>query len=125
MDKGVNKLLFQLSWDNSIAVQNEAVNQLVSYVDLDLTLLLQPLNKSYWDNAARVLFLKGYPIIKSIIPQLLEWIQDLNWPGATIIFELLQSVPKPLLLSYIESSIKKAKLDNDEDWLINLNLLLN
>lgn len=38
----------------------------------------------------------GYPTVAPILPELLEWIQDMNWPVARIIATFLASIGKPL-----------------------------
>jgi uncharacterized protein DUF5071 len=38
----------------------------------------------------------GYPIVAPILPDLLEWLQDGNWPVAHVIGPFLASIGKPL-----------------------------
>ncbi|QVK19002.1 DUF5071 domain-containing protein [Mycoplasmatota bacterium] len=128
LNENINKLLLQLSWNNPKEIQEKAVNELVEMEDLDLTLLLLPLEpfgKCCWENAAKVLYRKEYPKVKDIIPQLFEWLQFMNWPGAYIIVELLKTIPKHILMLSIESTVKVAISEEDEDWLLSLNELIN
>jgi Domain of unknown function (DUF5071) len=39
----------------------------------------------------------GYPAVAPILPQLLEWLRDCNWPVARILAPLLASVGAPLV----------------------------
>lgn len=38
----------------------------------------------------------GYPAVSPILPQLLEWMQDYNWPVAQEIYPFLVSIGEPL-----------------------------
>lgn len=75
-------LIQKLDWDTSEGEQAEAIQKLQDIQDAELHLLLQPLGKEYWDGAAEVIVKLGYPRVKPILPGLLEWIQDTNWPGS-------------------------------------------
>ncbi|MFZ5353886.1 MAG: DUF5071 domain-containing protein [Bacillota bacterium] len=77
-------------------------------------MLVLPINKKYWDNAAIVLKEIGYPRILNAFPDILEWIADPNWPGYDIIYELVCSIDKDVLTPHIEQEILKAKDANDD-----------
>ena len=47
-------------------------------------------------DAVRRLSAKGYPAIEPILPALLEWMQDLNWPVAQALHPFLVSLGEPL-----------------------------
>lgn len=57
---------------------------------------LIPTGKSDEDRA-RAAVAAGYPAVEPILPALMEWIQDSNWPVATILLPLLTSVGPPLV----------------------------
>lgn len=38
----------------------------------------------------------GWPVIEPVVPQLIEWVQDINWPVAAPTAELLASIGEPL-----------------------------
>lgn len=84
MLEDIQKLIEDLSWDNPKDVVDKAINQLLKIDDEQVTLLLQPVNKSCWENAAKVLQMIGYPRNKLALPGLIEWLRDMNWPGAQI-----------------------------------------
>jgi hypothetical protein len=44
----------------------------------------------------------GYPAIAPILPQLLEWVQDINWPVAYPLSRLLASIGEPLIPPLLE-----------------------
>ena len=114
----VNKLIDALDWNATSEETENAIERLVNLDDDRLYLLLQPrCDKRYWDNAAIVISKIGYPRIKSIIPGLLRWLQDMNWPGAMTVVETLQKVDKNVLIYYIEQALLKAKATNDTSWI--------
>src|SRR4051794_23281462 len=39
----------------------------------------------------------GYPAVAPILPELLEWLQDYNWPVAHILAPFLASIGEPLV----------------------------
>lgn len=119
------ELIHDLNWNNDEATQILAIEKLVHINDEDLALLVQPLdNKAYWENSAVVLSKIGYPRIRNIIPDLLEWISDLNWPGAKIIFELLLSVENATLIGEIKNALRLAKSQNDYIWIATIKELI-
>jgi hypothetical protein len=122
----INDLIDRLSWREDIATQKDAVRQLIRVIrDDDIGLLIQPgSDKSCWENAALVLKEVGSPRINKEIPKLLEWLADLNWPGATTVIELLATVNKAILFPYVDSAREKAASDNDDMWLDALDQLL-
>jgi hypothetical protein len=114
-------LLDCLSWSENPARQNEAVTLLAAAGDgLDLSLFLQKGDKSRWQNEARVIQALGYPRFREIIPAMLEWLQDLNWPGSNEIVEALAGVPKDELASYISKAAERAMEEGDAEWLVGL-----
>ena len=90
---------------------------------------LQPItpeyNKNVWDNCAVIIAEKSDEELKPHLVQLLEWLQDLNWPGAFCILDRLQKyADKEAIRSAINVCIEKAKQCIDEVWETNLSLLL-
>jgi hypothetical protein len=59
---------------------------------MDKKNLIQFGSKALWENEAGILKNIGYPKNKYTIPGLLEWLQDLNWPGALISMEALIAI---------------------------------
>lgn len=115
-----DKLLLSLSWNLPLNIQQEAIYKIASIIDLDPKELLQPGDKEYWENAAKVLLQMGYPRVKEAIPGLLVWLQDINWPGSRIVMKLLETVPKDEFILYLEEAVEKALDENDEMWIENL-----
>ena len=57
---------------------------------------LIPQSKFDIDRAEQVVTI-GYPGVEPILPELLEWIQDCNWPVARILAPFLGSIGTPLI----------------------------
>lgn len=60
---------------------------------------------------ARLLFSYSYEDVQSIIPELLEWIQDMNWPVARPVADYLESI-----LAHITTEILEILRGNDDIW---------
>lgn len=114
-------LIACLSWNENPARQNEAVAVLVAAGDrLDLSLILQTGDKSRWQNEARILLMLGYPRFIEVIPSMLEWLQDLSWPGSEEIVEALAGMPKDELAGHIAKAVEHALVKKDTEWLVGL-----
>lgn len=113
----LDQLLDNLSWNRPIEVQNRAIEEILKFKPLDYTLLIMPKAKSCWENAAKILRKSDLPHTREIVMGLLEWLQDLNWPGAQIVIEILESINKITLIPFIEETLKKAALDGDYVWI--------
>ena len=82
---------------------------------------VQPTNfKKSWYNCARQIVGKGYPKNKEVIPYMFKWLQDLNWPGATVIFKYLPQLPQDVFWCNLKKSVTEAQNNKDYDWLWSL-----
>lgn len=120
----LNELVACLSWNTSKECQQNAIMALCGMENLDVSILLQPCDKSCWENAALVLKNINYPRIEPIIPGLIRWLQDMNWPGSSIILELLASIEGSTLIRYIEESLNEAKNEEDYIWISGIKELV-
>ena len=53
----------------------------------------------------------GYPFVAPILPELIKWLQDYNWPVAKVLAPFLASIGKPVL-----SEVRSILLTNDDLW---------
>lgn len=53
----------------------------------------------------------GYPGVESVVPSLLEWLQDMNWPVAQTLAPFLASIGEPLI-----PHLKKIFETDDKIW---------
>lgn len=110
----MSNLIQKLEWGTPEEEKESAIRKLQFINDDELHLLLQPFSKAHWDGAAKVIINLGYPRVKSILPGLLIWIQDLNWPGAGQISVFLKEVGDPII-PYIKDVLKQHS--DDEGWI--------
>ncbi|WP_440962201.1 DUF5071 domain-containing protein [Paenibacillus nitricinens] len=111
--ENVSSLIKKLSWGTPEDEKEEAMKKLQYIRDEDLHLLLQPISKEYWDGAAETVIRLGYPRVKSILPGLLEWIQDRNWPGAGEIADFLLEIGDPMI-PYVKDVLNQHS--EDQEW---------
>lgn len=121
------EIMNMLDWRMPSEIQSKG-RELAKNVD-NIQLFLQPVtekhNKNIWDNCAIILAERSDPELKPHLDDLLEWLQDMNWPGAFCIFDRLKKFSDhDFLRSAIHVYIVKAKSCHDEMWEDNLNLLM-
>ena len=115
-----------LDWNNSSEVQNKGIQIAKGIENIDI--FIQPItplyNKNVWDNCAKILYTKRDDELKPYLISLMEWLQDLNWPGALIILERLKNYQdNTSFLLAMEECVQSALSINDDIWLSNLDLL--
>ena len=72
---------------------------------------------------ARKFFPKDEELAPYLI-ELMEWLQDMNWPGAFCILDRLKKMTGDSLFEYLyNSSLKYAKVLEDDVWESNLKML--
>lgn len=71
---------------------------------------LIPQNKFDTDRAEQAVA-AGYPAVEPILPELLEWIKDSNWPVARVLAPFLGSIGTPLI-----PHIRKILATGDTIW---------
>ena len=110
----INKIYEMLDWKNPSAVQRKGI-KLAREID-DLSLLIQPpAVPSVWEHCAEVLCEKSDAELEPYLDELLEWLQDLNWPGAVMIAERLKTFSGEKLKKPLENAIIKSnKMPNNE-----------
>ena len=114
-----------MDWNNSIENQKKGV-ELARNIKC-LNAFLQPgapYGKSVWENCAKVLTERTNKELVSFLHGMLEWLQDMNWPGAFCILERLKSLKKiPEFQCWYDTCMKCAKALEDEAWINNLEML--
>lgn len=123
MERAIEHIFNMMDWNNPEDVQAEG-RKIAAETGL-IEPFLQPLtpryNKNVWDNCAAVLAEKSDGELTAYLPQLLEWLQDMNWPGAFCILELLSRYgDRAALVAAMSESEREAAAAGDEVWLANL-----
>ena len=80
-------------------------------------------SKSVWDSCAKAVALKSDDELTPYLYLLLEWLRDMNWPGAEIIFDRLGKIPFSKIVQQVEFCIGCAKRENDRSWMDTLEAL--
>ena len=119
----ITKIMDMLDWHMPSEIQIEGIS-LARNIETIIP-FIQPLtpkhNKNVWENCAVIISERSDEEIKPHLPEVLEWLQDMNWPGAFCILDRLKNYSdKNSILSAISICIQKAKGCNDEIWEGNL-----
>ena len=118
----VFEIMDMLDWQNTSKEQCKGI-ELASQLDT-ISVFIQPVtprhNKNVWENCAKILSSKSDECLDGHIGRLFEWLQDMNWPGAEIIFERLTNFPFLELEKIYQFSRLCAQRANDEFWLATL-----
>ncbi|QSX06702.1 DUF5071 domain-containing protein [Sedimentibacter sp. zth1] len=117
-------IIDRLNWNNDEDDIAAAKVELGKISDESLHLLVQPLSKFHWENSAEVIVNIGVNKCIPIISELLKWLQDMNWPGAIKIYNMLKESESTIVDNYIKKSAEDAKKEDDEEWLENINMLI-
>ena len=122
----ITEIMDMLDWHMPIEIQSKGVS-LAKNIKTIIP-FIQPLtprhNKNVWENCAVIISERSDEELKMHLVELLEWLQDMNWPGAFRILDRLQkySDDKSIHIA-INVCIEKAKNCNDEVWRDNLYLI--
>lgn len=77
-------------------------------------LALLPSTKRETETAEHLVAL-GYPAVAPVLPQMLEWVQDLNWPVARVFQPFLTSIGAPLA-----PFVRRVLATTDDAWKYSL-----
>lgn len=123
----VTAIYKMLNWENPAEIQLEGL-KFAKKID-DLSLLIQPpAPPSVWEQCANILSEKSDMQLKPYLSQLLEWLQDINWPGAITIAKRLKTYSGEGLAIALENAVKSTqKMSKDVGmmWLDYLSELLD
>jgi hypothetical protein len=111
----IDSIFSMLSWDSDERTQQEGIREAQKIEHLSI--LFQPIeSKSVWENCARIISSKNDDILEQYLFLMFEWLQDINWPGAEIIFDRLLSMPIDVLKFPYQYSLDQAKSRKDVPW---------
>lgn len=122
----INKIYQLLDWNNDESTQLKGIEYAVKMNNIDC--FIQPItemyNKNIWDNCAKILSRKADNELKDYLQYLLEWIQDLNWPGAFIILERINAFKDKEIVQNAKDKCRHIADENDDRvWLENLDMI--
>lgn len=121
------EIMDMLDWRMPLEIQSKGISLAKNMKTI--IPFIQPLtpkhNKNVWENCAVIIAEKSDQKLASHLIELLEWLQDMNWPGAFCILDRLKKyADTTALCSAINVCIEKARGCNDKSWEKNLYLLL-
>lgn len=122
----IDYIMDLLDWNNSMEKQEQGI-ALAKDVKC-INVFLQPCSKNYnknvWDNCAKILSARSNEELSPYMIELMEWLQDMNWPGAFCIFERLKGMVNEQLFQHSYTiCLKYAQALEDEVWENNLRML--
>lgn len=106
-----------LHWHTPYHYVEQAFKKLLLVDEKYMFMLVQPISKPYWDNAALLLSKFENTNLESVIPGLIEWMEDMNWPGARTAAKLLVNLGDPVI-----KHLKRYLLGSDDQtviWILN------
>ena len=120
MQNNVDKVFEYLSWDSDKDTQ--AIGMQIASQIKHLSILIMPVeSKSTWENCAKVLVSKSDEALQPYLLKLFEWLKDINWPGAELIYNRLLRVELDDLIPAYQYSLSVAKQTQDRVWEAVLN----
>ncbi|WP_028392633.1 DUF5071 domain-containing protein [Bacillus cihuensis] len=126
--KNINTLIQGLNWHNSEEVQKKSINELSKLSGKEVIILADQTelnHKACWFNSAIVLQNIGYPNNKESIPYLMQWFQDINWPGVSTVVEIFKSIDREELKLHIDNAITQGLNEKDDFWIFGLLFLID
>ena len=119
-----------LNWQSRFGDQLQGIKLAKNLEDLSLLILpyANGESKDIWENCARALYEISDDRLEKYLPSLLEWLQDLNWPGSLIILDRLKVFSgEKLKKAFMDRFAYANNLNNEEGlmWLDYLSELLD
>ncbi len=78
---------------------------------------IQPMEcKSVWENCAKVIASKSDETLERYVLKMFEWLQDMNHPGAEVIYNRLLEMPLERIAYSFQVSLNQSQALNDKSW---------
>lgn len=130
----INEIYELFTWDPDVAPEENAAREAKAMAEArklkNLYPLIQPIivstrpSKSAWVPCAKLIAERTDDELEPYLFKLLEWIKDMNWPGADIIFERLWAMPDEMIENHVQYCKKLAAQVNHTDWMEMLDELI-
>lgn len=124
MSISTNELFEMLNWNNSIEMQEKGIREAekVKYISI----FFQPKeSKALWENCAKVIVQKSDDELSPFVMDMLIWLQDMNWPGAELIYKRIKLMPSTLVCHNFSYCLKIAIQTEDNPWIGSLRSFAN
>lgn len=115
----IDEIISYLDWNNTEYIQEQGriMARDVECINAFIQPVFSNYGKNVWDNCALILSEKDDKKLVVYINRLLEWVSDLNWPGADCIFSRLCRFERSSIFEdALNNSIKIARITDDEQW---------
>ena len=121
----IDYIMQLIDWNNSIKKQLKGIKLAQDVKCINVFLQpSSPYGKNTWENCAKILSEKTDKELSPYLIDLMEWLQDMNWPGAFCICERLQRFrDEPLYHYSYKICLKYAKALEDDVWESNLKMI--
>lgn len=122
----IDYIMSLIDWNKSINEQADGIKMAENIESINV--FLQPCNKNYnknvWDNCAKILSKRTDDELSLYLVELLEWLRNLNWPGAFCILDRLQKYEDNSSYNLaFNTCLKYAQALEDDVWENNLRML--
>ncbi len=124
----IDKIMDMLDCNNNIEIQKRGIELARKIKSINVFILPKHpgYNKNIWENCAKILASKTDKELYPYVTSLLKWTENLNWPGAMIIFEKIKNFSEKEHIIYaFEEIVNIANTINKEEWLRNLSKFLD
>ena len=92
--------------------------------NLNIKEFILPKDKMMWETCAKVLYNRRWQEMLPYTRELLEWLQDSNWPGFKIIVKKFAEIDYDMYLSNLREAVNQAIINKDEVWALGLHKLI-
>ncbi len=120
--KNIDEIIGMLDSNNQKEVQEEGIMIAMKVKTLKVFFFPSyPNNPPYysckclWENSAKVIANKSDEELEPYLPDMFEWLVDVNWPGAWTIFERLKNYKRDSFNPVFNEYLKRSIAFNDEN----------
>ena len=111
----IDYIMYLLNCQNDEDEQNKGIS--LAKKIKNFSVLFQPIeSKSLCKNCAKVIASKNDQELKPYLMLMFEWLQDMNWPGAEIIYDRLKAMPEQFIELAYKMSLDIANGTDDYSW---------
>ena len=124
----IDRILYLIDWNRNPDEQQRGIS-LVRQVNC-IKAFFQPVGpgfgKSVWENCATIICERSDEDLIPYIPDMILWLEDLNWPGAEQIQQRLIAFQDVFLLAtFLDHDVPDLEKLGKTSWLMFLSDLLN
>jgi hypothetical protein len=124
----IDRIMYLISWDRSESEQQEGLSMArkVSCLKAFCQPGCRDYSKDVWENCAVILCERSDEELEFYISDMLLWLEDLNWPGASQIQERLVQFQKvDMLAMWLNSWVPALKQLKKLAWLSFISVVLD